>query len=230
MKDVAIVIPALDEADALPGVLAAIPRERVREIVVVDNGSRDATAALALAAGATVVHEPRRGYGAACLRGIDHLRGSPPAIVLFMDADGSDDPAEMARLIEPIDRDRAELVVGSRVLGPHEPGALSPLQRFGNALAVRLIRLLFGVRFSDLGPFRAIRWPALERLAMSDRDYGWTVEMQARAARLGLAVIEVPVSCRRRRGGRSKIAGTMRGAWGAGRKILFTIAKVRLGG
>jgi glycosyltransferase involved in cell wall biosynthesis len=230
MKDVAIVIPALDEADALPAVLAAIPRERVSEIVVVDNGSRDATVAVALAAGATVVHEPRRGYGAACLRGIDHLRARPPAIVLFMDADGSADAAEMTRLIEPIDRDRAELVIGSRVIGPQEAGALTPVQRFGNALAVRLIRLLFGVRFTDLGPFRAIAWPALERLAMSDRDYGWTVEMQARAARLGLAAIEVPVSSRRRRGGRSKIAGTLRGAWGAGRKILLTIARVRLGG
>lgn len=230
MKDVAVVIPALDEAQALPAVMAAIPRERVREIVVVDNGSRDDTAAVARAAGATVLHEPRRGYGAACLRGLDHLRGNPPQIVVFLDADGSDDPTELPRLVAPIDRDRADLVVGARVPGRGEAGALTPVQRFGNALAVRLIRLLFAVRFSDLGPFRAIRWEALERLAMRDRDYGWTVEMQARAARLGLAAVEVPVSYRRRRGGRSKVSGTVRGAFGAGSKILLTIAKVRLGG
>jgi len=229
MKDVAVVIPALDEADALPAVLAAIPGERVREIVVVDNGSRDDTAAVARAAGATVVREPRRGYGAACLRGLDHLRANPPAIVVFVDADGSDDPAELPLLVEPIDHDHADLVIGSRVLG-HEPGSLTPVQRFGNALAVRLIRLLFGVRCSDLGPFRAIRWQALERLAMGDRDYGWTVEMQARAARMGLVTVDVPVSYRRRRAGRSKIAGTLRGSFGAGTKILFTIAKIRLGG
>ena len=228
MKDVAVVIPALDEAQALPAVMAAIPRERVREIVVVDNGSRDETAAVARAAGATVLHEPRRGYGAACLRGLGHLRGNPPEIVVFLDADGSDDATELPRLVAPIDRDRADLVIGARV--PGEAGALTPVQQFGNALAVRLIRLLFAARFSDLGPFRAIRWEALERLAMRDRDYGWTVEMQARAARLGLAAVEVPVSCRRRRGGRSKVSGTVRGALGAGSKILLTIAKVRLGG
>ena len=228
MRDVAVVIPALDEAHTLPAVLAAIPRQRVREIVVVDNGSRDDTARVARASGSTVLDEPRRGYGAACLRGLAHLRGSPPAIVAFLDADGSDDPAELPRLLAPIDRGQADLVVGARVPGPREAGALTLVQRFGNTLAVSLIRLLFGARYSDLGPFRAIRWEALERLAMRDRDFGWTVEMQARAARLGLASAEVPVSYRRRRGGRSKISGTVRGVVGASAKILMTIARVRL--
>jgi len=229
MITVAVVIPALDEEQALPGVLAAIPRGRVREIVVVDNGSADRTADVARAAGATVLVEPRRGYGAACLKGIEHLSRNPPGIVAFLDADGSDDPRELPRLLEPLAAGRADLVVGSRVLRHPEPGALTPVQRFGNALAVLLLRALFGARFSDLGPFRAVRWEALERLGMRDRDYGWTVEMQARAARLGMRAVEVPVSCRRRAAGRSKVSGTVRGVVGAGIKILWTIARVRLG-
>ncbi len=226
----AVVVPALDEERPLPAVLAAIPREPVREIVVVDNGSTDRTAEVARAAGATVLREPRRGYGAACLRGLDHLRAHPPAIVAFLDADGSDDPAELPRLLEPIEQGRADLVIGSRVLGAREPGSLTGVQRLGNALAVFLLRALYGARFTDLGPFRAIRWEALEGLGMRDRDYGWTVEMQARAARAGLRSIEVPVSCRRRAAGRSKVSGTVRGMVGAGIKILLTIVKVRLGG
>lgn len=198
--------------------------------MVVDNGSRDATADVARAAGATVVHEPRRGYGAACLAGLAYLASDPPDVVAFVDADHSDDPRELPRLLAPLLVDVADLVIGSRVLGEREPGAFTPVQAFGNALSAWLMRLLWGARVTDLGPFRAIRWPALARLHMRDRDYGWTVEMQTRAFAAGLRVTEVPVRYRRRRLGRSKVAGTVRGVWGAGTKILWTIARVRLGG
>ena len=227
---VALVIPALDEERSLALVLAELPRARLREVVVADNGSTDLTADVARAAGATVVHEARRGYGAACLAGIAHLRANPPDIVVFLDADHSDDPADLESLLTPLMRGESDLVIGSRVLGIRERGAFTPVQSFGNALAAALLRLCFGARVTDLGPFRAIRWDALERLGMRDRDYGWTVEMQARALRLGLRVAEVPVRYRRRRLGRSKVAGTVRGAFGAGWKILITIARVRLGG
>jgi glycosyltransferase involved in cell wall biosynthesis len=230
------VIPALDEESALPGVLSAIPRAgdgwRVHPVLVVDNGSTDRTAQVARAGGATVVAEPRRGYGAACLAGLAALSGSggadPPQVVAFLDADRSDDPAQLGELLAPIVAGRADLVIGSRVLGEREPGSLTVPQRFGNRLATWLLRVLFGLAATDLGPFRAVRWPALVSLGMRDRDYGWTVEMQARAARAGLRVIEVPVRYRRRVG-RSKISGTLRGVLGAGWKILFTLARVRLG-
>jgi glycosyltransferase involved in cell wall biosynthesis len=236
-REVVVLIPALDEEPALPGVLAAIPRAgppgpdswRVRTIVVVDNGSRDRTAQVARAAGAVVVAEPRRGYGAACLAGLATLRATPPAIVVFMDADASDDPSQLGALLEPLIRDRADLVIGSRTRGEREPGSLTLAQRFGNRLATALLGALFGLRATDLGPFRAVRWEVLESLRMRDRDFGWTVEMQARAARAGRTVVEVPVRYRRRRG-RSKISGTVGGVLGAGAKILFTIARVRLGG
>ena len=232
-RAVIVLIPALDEESALPAVLAAIPRAgdgwTLRSVVVADNGSRDRTAELARAAGATVIAEPRRGYGAACLAGLAALRAAPPAIVAFMDADGSDDPSQLGALLAPIVAGRADLVVGSRVPGEREPGSLTLAQRFGNRLAAALLRGLFGLAATDLGPFRAIRWEALESLRMRDRDFGWTVEMQARAARAGLRVLEVPVRYRRRVG-RSKISGTVRGVLGAGGKILFTLARVRLGG
>ncbi|OGF14757.1 MAG: glycosyl hydrolase [Candidatus Eisenbacteria bacterium RBG_16_71_46] len=232
---VAIVIPALNEEQALPGVLAEIPREpapgaRVREVVVVDNGSTDRTAEVARAAGVTVVSEPRRGYGAACLAGLARLRADPPDVVAFLDADHSDDPRELGAVLAPILAGGADLVIGSRALGEREPGALTPVQAFGNRLATALLAWLYDARFTDLGPFRAVRWEALERLRMRDRDYGWTVEMQARALRGRLACAEVPVRYRRRGAGRSKVAGTWRGSFGAGWKILFTIARVRLGG
>lgn len=232
---VTIVIPALNEQEALPGVLRGLRLVRddgftVREIIVADNGSTDATARVAASAGARVVSEPRRGYGAACLAAIDALRVDPPAVIVFIDADGSDEPAELPDLLRPLVRGEADLVIGSRALGTAEAGALTPVQSFGNALAAFLMRILFGARFTDLGPFRAIRWTAYESLQMRDRDYGWTVEMQTRALRAGLRCVEVPVSYRQRAGGRSKVTGTIRGVVGAGWKILFTIARVRLGG
>jgi glycosyltransferase involved in cell wall biosynthesis len=217
-------------------VLTAIPRGdadagySVGVVVVADNGSRDGTAGVARAHGATVVGEPRRGYGAACLAALAWLRTRPPDVVAFLDADGSSDPAQLPRLLTPLRDGHADLVIGSRARGRAEAGSLTPVQRFGNRLASALLRLLWRSRTTDLGPFRAIRWAALERLGMRDRDYGWTVEMQARAARAGLRVIEVPVDWRRRTAGKSKVSGTVRGVFGAGWKILFTIARVRLGG
>ena len=231
--EVGVLIPALDEEQALPEVLAAIPRAgsgwRVATVTVVDNGSTDRTADVARAAGATVVREPRRGYGAACLAGLAAMKPAPPEVVVFMDADRSDDPTQLPDLLAPILAGRAQLVIGSRTLGESEAGALTPVQRFGNRLATALLGLLYGTPATDLGPFRAVRWAALEALAMRDRDFGWTVEMQARAAQAGLTMIEVPVRYRRRIG-RSKISGTLSGALGAGWKILFTIARVRAGG
>jgi glycosyltransferase involved in cell wall biosynthesis len=224
---IAVIIPALDEERSLPKVLADVPRALVDEVVVVDNGSRDRTAEVARENGATVVHEPREGYGQACLTGIAYLEGNPPDVVVFVDADYSDRPAEMTELVRPILEDRADFVVGSRVLGRRERGALAPHARWGNWLATRLIRALYGSRFTDLGPFRAIRFPTLLALDMQDRDYGWTAEMQARAARAGVRALEVPVSCHRRIG-RSKISGTVRGTVLAGYKILSTIVRLRL--
>lgn len=222
---VAVVMPALNEAPALPHVLPAIPAW-VHEVIVVDNGSRDGTAAVAAGLGARVVSEPRRGYGQACLAGIAALSPGIDTVV-FMDADASDRPEEMAALLAPIASGAADMVIGSRPAGA-EPGALTPQQRFGNALACWLIRLLWGVRFTDLGPFRAIGMDALARLEMQDRNYGWTVEMQVRAAGRGLRCAEVPVGYRRRIG-QSKVSGTISGSVKAGVKILWVIAVEALG-
>jgi glycosyltransferase involved in cell wall biosynthesis len=219
-----VVIPALDEEEALPHVLAEIPRPPVRRVVVADNGSRDGTARVARRQGAEVVREPRRGYGAACLRALAHLAADPPDVVVFLDGDHSDHPRELPRLIDPIAEGRAELVVGSRALGRAEPGSLTPQQRVGNAIACAALRVLYGARYTDLGPFRAIRWDALDRLDMRDLDYGWTVEMQIKAARRRVRHLEVPVSYRRRIG-TSKVSGTLRGTLGASRKILWTLAR-----
>jgi len=223
---IAVVIPALNEEQAIARVLEAVPGW-VDEVVVADNGSTDATARVAGEAGARVVYEPRRGYGSACLAGLAALAQSPPDVVVFLDGDASDSPDEMARLVDPIVAEGADMVVGSRALGEREPGALALQSRFGNVLACFLLRLFFGARYTDLGPFRAIRWQALGRLAMQDRDFGWTVEMQLKAARAGLRTLEVPVSYRRRVG-QSKISGTIRGCMGAGYKILYTIFRYAL--
>jgi glycosyltransferase involved in cell wall biosynthesis len=217
------VIPALDEEASIGGVLDALPAGLIRRVVVCDNGSRDRTAAVARAHGASTVREERRGYGSACLRALDALRADPPDAVLFLDADGSDDPSEATALLAPLRDGRADLVIGSRARGSREPGALLLPARFGNWLATGLIRFFYGVRWTDLGPFRAVRWDALEGLAMRDPGFGWTVEMQVKAARAGLRGVEMPVRYRRRIG-RSKISGTLSGAFRAGVTILGTIA------
>ena len=222
-----VLIPALNEEPSIGKVVAAMPAG-VRRVVVVDNGSTDATASVAREAGAEVVAEPRRGYGSACLAGMAHVRRTgPPDVLVFVDADFSDHPEQMHRLVDPITEDRMDLMIGSRVLGQAEAGSLNLVQRFGNALATTLVRWFFGVRFTDLGPFRAVRWTALERLEMDDRDFGWTVQMQARAAARGLRCGEAPVDYRRRIG-QSKISGTVRGVAMAGSKILYTIGKEAL--
>jgi len=219
-----VVIPALNEELSLPLVLRAIPDAWVRRVVVVDNGSEDRTAEVARQHGAHVVHEPRRGYGQACLSGLAELAKDPPDIVVFMDADYSDHPEELVRVVAPLIDGAAELCIGSRTIGGREAGALLPQAIFGNWLATTLIWGLFGYRFTDLGPFRAITWGALERIAMEDTNYGWTVEMQLKIAMAELDAVEVPVSYRRRVGV-SKISGTVMGSVRAGYKILYTIAR-----
>lgn len=227
-----LIIPAFNEAaniEPLFDALQPVREAHLRHVVLADNGSTDDTAALAARRGATVVREPRRGYGAACLRAIGWLArlDEPPQIVAFLDADLSDDAAALAAVIEPVEAGRADLVIGSRVARA-EPGALSLVQRFGNGLACRLMWLTTGRRYHDLGPMRAVRWTALESLAMADRTWGWTVEMQAKAALAGVPALEVDVPYRRRRHGRSKISGTVRGVLAAGTKIIITIFTVRL--
>lgn len=221
---VTVIIPVLNEERGLDRVLEDLPREDVQEVLVVDNGSTDGTAAVARARGATVVEEPRRGYGRACLTGIERAGRRPPDIVVFLDGDFSDDPREMPSLVGPIARGEADLVIGSRVRGERQTGALLPQAVIGNWIATRLIRWLYGFRYTDLGPFRAIRWSSLRSLAMADEDFGWTVEMQIKALRRGLRVVEIPVSYRPRIG-TSKISGTLAGSAKAGWKILWTIAR-----
>ena len=223
--NVSVIIPAFNEEESIGKVIADIPKVCVGEIIVVDNGSIDRTAEVAHAAGARVVREARRGYGSACFAGIAAL--STPEIVVFLDGDYSDFPSEMSLLIQPILAGEAEMVIGSRIRGAREKGALLPQARFGNALATFLIRLLFHVQYTDLGPFRAVRYEQLLAMDMQDKTFGWTVEMQVKAAKMGLRVCEVPVSYRKRIG-QSKITGTVRGTILAGYKILTTILRYGL--
>jgi glycosyltransferase involved in cell wall biosynthesis len=223
-------MPALDEEASIGRVLEALPRG-VR-VVVCDNGSTDRTAEVARAHGATVVREERRGYGQACLTALAELRrlgAGDEDLVCFLDADFSDDPTELENVLGPLREGRADLVVGSRVLGEREPGALLPQARWGNWLATRCIRWITGVSFTDLGPFRALRHGPLCALGMEDRAFGWTVEMQLKAASRGLRCVEVPVSYRRRIG-QSKITGTVRGTFLASVTILSILGKWLLPG
>ncbi len=224
MKTV-LVIPALNEEDSIGRVLGEVPPGLFDQVFVVDNGSTDATATRAAARGATVFHEPRRGYGNACLRALRELPPDTDAVV-FMDGDGSDVPAEASGLLGPIAEGQADLVLGSRRLGRSEPGSLGLAQRLGNRLATALIRLIYKHRYTDLGPFRAIRRSSLAGLGMHDPNYGWTVEMQVRALRQGLIVREIPVSYRRRRAGASKVSGSLWGGLAAGMKILWLILRL----
>lgn len=219
-----VVIPALNEEDAIGYVLDEIPRDLVRRIVVADNGSTDRTAAVARAHGALVVPAPRRGYGSACLAALATLHDDPPDVVVFLDGDRSDRAEQMERLLAPIARGEADFVVGSRALGERERGALTPQQRVGNHIACLALRIFYGARYTDLGPFRAIRYGTLVSLGMHDPDYGWTVEMQIKAARAGVPHAEVPVDYRRRIG-ESKVSGTLRGTIGASVKILSWLGR-----
>ena len=203
------IIPALDEEGSIGQVVAAVPRDAVSEVIVVDNGSSDRTAHVAGRHGAVVVREPRRGYGAACYAGVMAAAGAD--LLVFLDGDRSDVPEEMPSILGPILRGEADLVIGSRLTGRREPGAMPPHAVFGNRLASRVLRALYGVRITDLGSFRAIRRQTLLDLGMQERTFGWPVEMIAKAARRGHRIVEVPVSYRRRIG-RSKVAGTVKGS------------------
>ncbi len=218
---VAVIIPALDEEEAIGLVLAEIP-PGVAEVVVVDNGSRDRTADVARAAGARVVSEPRRGYGQACLAGIAAVRDAD--VLAFLDGDYSDHPSQLPDVLAPILAGEADLVIGSRALGRRRRGSHPLHAVLGTRLCVALMNRLIGTRATDLGPFRAVTAEALRRLDMRDRNFGWTVEMQVKAARRGLRVCEVPVDYRPRVG-RSKVSGTLLGSVRAGAKILGTIAR-----
>lgn len=220
----ALIIPALNEEPAIGHTLDLVPRNLYREVIVADNGSIDRTADVARAQGATVVFEPERGYGAACLCAIRALPADIEAVV-FMDADASDEPGEAALLLAPILEGRADLVIGSRTLGRADPGSLEPHQIFGNRVAVLMVRLLYRHGYTDLGPFRAIRADALRSLGMRDRGYGWTIEMQIKALRRKLRIMEVPVSYHRRIGV-SKISGNWRAAIAAGAKITWTVLRL----
>jgi glycosyltransferase involved in cell wall biosynthesis len=228
MPDIVVIIPALNEEEAISRVLADIPSDIVTEVVVVDNNSYDNTALVAQKFGATVIHESRTGYGFACLRGMEYLVSTSRKtdVVVFLDADYSDYPREMTNLIQPIIEKDYDLVVGSRFLGKRLKGAMPWQQVLGNRLAVGLINALYGVHYSDLGPFRAIKFLKLLNLHMTEERYGWTAEMQAKAAKQKLSYCEVPVTYRARIG-TSKISGTLKGTISAGYSILTTLLKNR---
>jgi glycosyltransferase involved in cell wall biosynthesis len=220
-----VIIPAYNEEKSIPKVIAEIPKI-VRHIVVANNNSTDRTGEVAKAAGAVVVFEPQKGYGKACLTAMDWIKSQEiqPDIVVFLDGDYSDYPEEMLGLIDPIAKGKADMVIGSRALGERESGSMTLPQVFGNWLATTMMKYIQGAKFSDLGPFRAIDWSKLLDLKMVDQNFGWTIEMQIKAHKAGLRYTEVPVNYRKRIGV-SKVSGTVKGVFGAGYKIIFTIFK-----
>lgn len=228
-----VIIPALNEEQSIGLVLQQLPKSLIRNIYVADNGSRDRTAEIAISMGAIVVYQSRRGYGSACLKALESIDAldelDKPHAIAFLDADFSDHPEDLFLMARTLEENDADLIIGSRVLGNAEKGSLTTVQRFGNSLATRLIKLLYGYHFTDLGPFRLIRYSALKKLKMQDADYGWTVEMQVKAAICKLKTIEVPVYYKKRIG-KSKVSGTLRGVLGAGSKILFIIFKTYVKG
>lgn len=224
---VSVIIPALNEEETIADVVRGVPPATANEVIVVDNGSEDSTAARASRAGAHVITESRRGYGRACAAGVRSL-SSDCEIVVFLDGDGSDCPELMDRLVEPIKEGRYDFVIGSRTRGQREPGSLNLQQVFAGRAAGLFLRALYGVRYTDMCPFRAIHREALESLGMREPTYGWNLEMQMRSARAGLRILEVPVNHRRRAGGKSKVSGTLRGTFLAGARILATLARVAM--
>jgi glycosyltransferase involved in cell wall biosynthesis len=224
--DIRVIIPAFNEQNAVGLVVDEIPKDWVSEVIVVDNGSNDDTFAKAKASGATALKENRKGYGQACLKGMEYIAQSPtqPDIIVFLDGDHADYPDQIPELVRPIIDMEVDMVIGSRALGIKERGSMTIPQVFGNWLATSLIKWLYGVKYSDLGPFRAIRYSSLMEIDMKDTNFGWTVEMQLKAAKLGLRSIDVPVNYRKRIGV-SKVSGTIRGTIMAGYKIIFTIFK-----
>ena len=224
--DIRVIIPAFNERNAVGLVIDEIPEDWVSEIIVVDNGSTDDTFSQAQSRGATTLKEPTRGYGNACLKGMEHIAMSKksPDIVVFLDGDHSDYPEQLIDLVKPIMNDEVDLVIGSRSLGNTEKGSMTPQQLFGNWLATALIKLFYRKKYTDLGPFRAVRYESLLTIDMKDRTYGWTVEMQLKAAKLNLRTKDIPVNYRQRIGV-SKVSGTIKGTLGAGYKIIYTIFK-----
>ena len=218
-----IIIPALNEERSIGYVIKSIPKI-YREVVVVDNGSSDKTSKVAFENGAKVITEKNKGYGFACLKGIDYLKENPPDIIVFLDGDYSDYPEEINKIIEPICKNQVDFVIGSRVKSLRENGSMTPQQVFGNKLACFLMNLLYSSAFTDLGPFRAIKWKTLKELKMTDKTYGWTVEMQLKILRNRIAYCEVPVRYRKRIG-YSKVSGTLKGSVLAGVKIISWIFK-----
>ena len=219
---VAIVIPALNEEAALRHLLPEIPGDFAQWIIVADNGSTDQTAAVARAAGAVVASEPTRGYGRSCLKGLKTACSLGADIVIFMDGDGSDDPADLPMMLAPLSEGRADLVIGSRVSGRSEQGAIPPQARLGNWLVSELIRMLYGIHLSDIGSFRAIGCSSLEDLQMSEMTFGWPVEMLVKAAKARYRIVELPIHYRHRSHGRSKVAGTIAGSLKAAYYMLRT--------
>ena len=228
MSFVSVVIPALNEEEPIGDVVRAVAATNVpREIIVVDNGSTDATAQRAREAGAKIVSEPRRGYGRACRAGVRAVSAECD-IIVFLDGDGSDCPEFMPQLVAPVEAGTHDFVIGSRTRGQREPGSMNFQQVASGYLAGFLLRLLYGVRYTDMSPFRAIRRDALEKLGMREQTYGWNLEMQMRAARAGLRILEIPVNHRCRTGGRSKVSGTFRGTLVAGIRIVATLLRIAL--